>query len=69
MPTLPPEQINSKKNQPKGSSSKDNYLAVTYFDSNAMLLSGRKRAMNKQRSIHATVKWQVTLAEDGFKSF
>lgn len=50
--------------QPKGSSTKNNYIAVAYFDSNLMLLSKRKCAVNKQRSIHATVKWHVTLAKD-----
>lgn len=33
-----------------------------------MLLSKRKCVVNEQRSIHATIKWQVTLAEDGLKS-
>lgn len=33
-----------------------------------MLLSRRKCVVNKERSIHATVTWQVTLA-DGLKSF
>lgn len=54
---------------PKGSSTKNNYIAVTYFDSNLMLLSKRKCAVNKQRSIHATVKCHVTLAEGVLKSF
>ena len=59
----------ARKMQPKGTSTKDNYKAVTYFDSNLMLLSKRKCAVNKQRSIHATIKWHVTLAEDVLKSF
>lgn len=33
-----------------------------------MLLSKRKCAVNKQRSIHATSKWHVTLAGDVLKS-
>lgn len=53
--------------QPEGSRIKNNYGVVTYFDLNLMLLSKRKCAVNKQRSIHATIKWQVVLAEDGLK--
>lgn len=54
--------------QPERSSSKNNYIVGTYFDSNLMLLSRRKCVVSKRRSIHATAKRQATLAEDGLKS-
>lgn len=53
--------------QTEGNRIKNNYRVVTYFDLNLMLLSKREWAVNKQRSIHTTIKWQVVLVENGLK--